>query len=95
MRLEVEKIDILKDLILKISPNSEIFLFGSRVYDEKKGGDIDILVLSEKKISFIDKAKIEKEFFKKFGEQKLDIITFFYNEKSNFKNLILKEAIKL
>jgi predicted nucleotidyltransferase len=46
MRLKPEEITILKEAVLRFDPNSRVFLFGSRVDSSKKGGDIDLLVLS-------------------------------------------------
>ena len=53
----------------------EIYLFGSRVDDEKKGGDIDLYLvvnnqenLFERKIKFLSRVKRE------LGEQKIDIV---------------------
>ncbi|SFV64566.1 hypothetical protein MNB_SV-9-73 [hydrothermal vent metagenome] len=95
MRLSLEKINLLKSTILSILPNATIYLFGSRVDDNKRGGDIDILILGDRKLNFIEKAQIEKVFFIKFGEQKLDLISFDYNSKDTFKEVALMEAIKL
>lgn len=68
--------------------NGEIYLFGSRVDDNKRGGDIDLyLVVSdhnglfEKKIKFLSRIKRE------LGEQKIDIIFNINNTR-----LVEKEA---
>ena len=95
MRLSIEKIDNLKNSIISILPHSKIYLFGSRVDNSKKGGDIDILILGERRLNFREKAKIERTFFEKFGEQKLDLISFEYNSNNAFKEVILEEAIRL
>lgn len=95
MRLSLEKIDLLKSTILSILPSATIYLFGSRVDDTKRGGDIDILILGDRKLNFIEKAKIEKIFFIKFGEQKLDLVSFEYNLKNSFKEVALMGAIEL
>ncbi len=62
--------------IIDKSPIS-LYLFGSRVYDDKKGGDIDLLVLGKKdiitKIKMV-KSKILIEIYKAIGERKIDII---------------------
>ena len=95
MRLSTEKIENLKESITTILPNSKIYLFGSRVDDFKKGGDIDILILANRRLDFREKAKVERNFFEKFGEQKLDLISFEYNTNNAFKSVAPQEAIRL
>jgi predicted nucleotidyltransferase len=54
----------------------QLYLFGSRTDDSKKGGDIDLLVvvpLSEKQNVVNMKSKIRNEIFKNIPEQKIDI----------------------
>ena len=48
MRLTEFEVDAIKECIYQFDPDAKIILFGSRVDDTKKGGDIDLLVLSEK-----------------------------------------------
>ncbi|MEO2068902.1 MAG: nucleotidyltransferase domain-containing protein [Desulfurobacteriaceae bacterium] len=95
MRLSKEVAEFLKKEIKKFLPDAEIYLFGSRVYKDKRGGDIDILVIGERKLSLMEKVKIRVAFFKRFGEQKIDIISFSRDEKSTFKEFALKEGVKL
>ncbi len=95
MRLPKEQIIFIKTSIKNILPVSKIYLFGSRVYDDKKGGDIDILVLSDRLLNSEEKRKIKISFHKKFGEQKIDIVSFCFNDNDSFKQLILTEAIEL
>lgn len=42
MRLTKQEVQIIKSAILQVDPEARIFLFGSRVDDQKKGGDIDL-----------------------------------------------------
>ncbi len=95
MRLASDKIDHLKTAIKAIMPTAKIYLFGSRVDDSKKGGDIDLLILGERTLAFSEKALIEKDFFKAFGEQKLDLVSFEINSNDVFKAVALNEAIEL
>lgn len=95
MRLDKQKSTLLKSLITKHLPKSDIYLFGSRVDASKKGGDIDILILADRELKRKEKASIEFDFFKKFGEQKLDLVSYRYDEKSTFKDVALEEAISL
>lgn len=95
MRVSREQMDFLKHQVLSKAKHAKIYLFGSRVDDAAKGGDIDILILSDKKLSFNDKVKIKYAFYEKFGEQKLDLVNFRFDEDSNFKELALMEAVEL
>lgn len=73
MRLSKEEIENIKESVKSIDDKAKIILFGSRKDDSKKGGDIDLLIISEK----IDRKgiwKIRDNFFEKFGEQKIDIL---------------------
>ena len=64
MRLrEPEKQSIVR-AIKSVEPDSKIYLFGSRVDDSGKGGDIDILVITEK-MTYRDKLAIKREFLQK------------------------------
>jgi predicted nucleotidyltransferase len=95
LRLQKEQAIYLKSLITKYLPNSDVYLFGSRTDESKKGGDIDILILSDRELTRKEKASIEFSFFGEFGEQKLDLVSFRYDEKSPFKEIALEEAVSL
>jgi predicted nucleotidyltransferase len=95
MRLKPDQAAFLKHRIQTILPDAEVYLFGSRANDQLKGGDIDILVVDEKKLTFQQLRDIKISFYKKFGEQKLDIVTFEKDKPSTFRDLISLEAIKL
>jgi predicted nucleotidyltransferase len=53
--------------------NARIWLFGSRAEDTKKGGDIDIAVLS-RNIGIAERMKIRRSIIDSLGEQKIDIV---------------------
>ncbi len=84
MRLKEKEIISIKKNILDFDPEAKIYLFGSRANDLAKGGDIDILVISEK-IGFNEKIKIKTKIFKEMEEQKLDIVV-----KKNFSDTFVK-----
>jgi predicted nucleotidyltransferase len=95
MRLNNQIIVFFKQNIGYKIPDARIFLFGSRLYDDVVGGDIDIMLLSNNKISTTTIRSIRIDFYKKFGWQKLDLIHFTENDSSVFKQLILSNAIEL
>ncbi|ADV46792.1 nucleotidyltransferase domain-containing protein [Nitratifractor salsuginis] len=73
MRLSKEERKLLKRTLAEMSKEAELYLFGSRVDDRKRGGDIDLLVV-DKRLSKKDLRKLRIEFCKHFGEQKIDIV---------------------
>lgn len=95
MRISHEQIDFLKKEIISALPDAVVYLFGSRTDDSKKGGDIDIMILSDRKIRWKEKAMIRWHYFEKFGEQKLDIISSTFKEEGPFKQIVLHEGVRL
>ena len=52
MRLSQQDVQIIKKSLFKYISDAKTTLFGSRVYDDKKGGDIDIFVETSKIITW-------------------------------------------
>ena len=93
MRLTEEEKNAIVKTIHSVDPEATIYLFGSRVDDTKKGGDIDLFVDSTQ-ITLGDKIDIRIKLYDLIGEQKIDIVT---PKKDNeaFIKLIRKKAVKL
>jgi predicted nucleotidyltransferase len=95
VRLKQSEIEYFKELALTIFHSKDIYLFGSRVDDNLKGGDIDIYIQTDKKEDIL-KSKIIflREFEKEFGEQKIDLLI---DNKTIHKEIfeIAKKGIKL
>lgn len=73
MRLNEFEVRAIKDAVYSLDNTAKIFLFGSRVDDKKRGGDIDLIISSDK-ISNDDVSKIKLKIFEKLDEQKIDIL---------------------
>jgi len=74
MRLSDEEKRAIVSVVAAYDPAAEVYLFGSRVSDDKRGGDIDLLIYSGR----IDRAvrrAIRRAILDRIGEQKLDIVT--------------------
>ncbi len=84
MRLSEKEISAIKNNILNFDQDAKIYLFGSRTNDKAKGGDIDVLVISDK-IGFNEKLKIRTGIFKEIEEQKLDLVV-----KKDFNDVFVK-----
>lgn len=76
--------------------DAEVYLFGSRVDDKKKGGDVDLLVFSEEDPYHLSR-QISVRFFMEC-EEKVDVVVMDPNnltkEQKAFLNVIQKERIK-
>ena len=88
MRLANENILIIKNCVQYIfGENARVYLFGSRVDDSKKGGDIDLyLEIDDKQSVFEKKIELLSALRKSLGDQKIDlIINDFSKEKDIYK----------
>jgi len=72
--------DYEKEIIVKtvkdiFGNNTKVYLFGSRVYDDKKGGDIDLYIIPENKDKLFEKEIKFKTLLQiNLGEQKIDVV---------------------
>ena len=95
MRLQSEEKQAITETIAKFDNDADVYLFGSRVDDTKKGGDIDILVISDK-IDDHSLFLIEEEIFKQIEEQKIDFVLTKSDLNNLFARMILKKgAVRL
>lgn len=93
MRLTEHEAEAIKRIIYSLDSDTKIFLFGSRAYTEKKGGDIDLLLLSET-LTQRDIYTIKSQLWERIGEQKIDIILA-KDESHPFTKIALEEGIEL
>lgn len=93
MRLtEHEKKSIIHNAKLVFGESSKVYLFGSRVDDNKRGGDIDLFIECEKEHNNLEhKLEFSSSLYESIGEQQIDIILKTVNEKDD--RLIVKEAL--
>lgn len=59
MRLTSAETTVIKTILSHIDPSGEIYLFGSRADDNRKGGDIDIFFQASKYIDFKEKLLLQ------------------------------------
>ncbi len=95
MRLNPQIIAFFKQKIVEPIPGAKIYLFGSRVSDQERGGDIDLMILTNALIDKKTFRSIRVEFLKQFGWQKIDLVNFTFEDNSAFKQLIQINAIEL
>ena len=72
MRLTINEQNLIKDTFKKYF-KGEIYLFGSRIDDNLKGGDID-LYISSKDAKLSQKIDFLVELKKQIGDRKIDVV---------------------
>jgi hypothetical protein len=60
-----------------------------------RGGDIDVLLLTEQRLALGTLRRIRRAILDRIGEQKLDIVNFTRAEQHPFKDIALATAAKL
>lgn len=76
MRLKTEEVHAIKSAVREVfGERISVYLFGSRVENEKKGGDIDLyLELPAERYRSMQKHLFRARLSESLGEQKIDII---------------------
>lgn len=91
MRLDKKEKEALKYALRDF--RGKIFLYGSRLDDNGKGGDIDIILKPDEKVNALKLTlKIQRLFFPRC-EQKLDVIV--YKEDNHFCREVIKHGKRL
>ncbi len=95
MRLNSVEIETIKRSFNKVFGAGDIYLFGSRVDDDQKGGDIDLYLdpddknnLYQKKIKFLINVELS------IGEQQIDVV-FAENPERHIEQEARSKGVKL
>jgi predicted nucleotidyltransferase len=73
MRLSPSQAQAIRTAVARQDPAARVILFGSRADDHARGGDIDLLVISEC-LGLRDEWRIRRDILDEIGWQKLDLI---------------------
>ena len=94
MRLTNHYKEIIRSTFYEVFTSGDIYLFGSRLDDNKKGGDIDLYLEINEPPTLVKKLKFLAKLKRLLGEQKIDTV---FNEDSSrdIEKEIKKWAIKL
>jgi len=96
MRLLNSDIKIIKTTILKHIEDAKIILFGSRIDNNKRGGDIDLLIQTQKDIKLKDEIEILAKIEYRGVERKIDLlIDSPYKKRQSIFDTAIKEGVVL
>ena len=94
MRLTATTQNTIRDTILKLDSKATVILFGSRTSDSTKGGDIDLLVISET-LTGRDLRKMKIHLQDQLGMQRFDIVLTTSDLSDPFAKMAFEEGISL
>ena len=89
MRITEHEKNTIIDAVKNTDPDAKVWLFGSRTDDSKKGGDIDIGILSIK-VGVMEEIEIKQNICDKIGEQKIDLVVSKDGQQAFFKYAVTK-----
>ena len=73
MRLETRQVQAIREEIRRFDGEAEVYLYGSRTDDSSRGGDIDLLVVSDK-LGFREVLRLRTAILDQIGWQQLDLV---------------------
>ena len=73
MRLSAQEAGAIREEVRRLDMAAEIYLYGSRVDDAARGGDIDLLVISDT-LGFRDVLRLRTRILDRIGWQQLDLL---------------------
>ncbi len=94
VRLKEEEINVIKTTIKQFDPEAKIFIYGSRADLSKKGGDIDILIISNK-ISLQEQLKIKAKLITRLGDRKIGLVIAKNPKETSFVEMIYNQAVEI
>lgn len=95
MRLTQYELSAIQEEVYHLDASAKIYLFGSRTNDDARGGDIDLLVLSDT-LDFRDVLRLRISILDRIGWQQLDVILRKPNDTSDdFMLAIVKTGVQL
>jgi len=96
MRLKSEQVEAIKQTILPVAgEHARIILFGSRRDDTARGGDVDLLVESERPLTLLDGARLKVRLERRLGLPVDLLCRQPYDEPGPFEQMILQTGVVL
>ncbi len=74
MRLSDEAACSIRGLVRQVCGESEIWLFGSRADDRKRGGDVDLYIETGREIKMTERLRLMSELQRAIGLRKIDLV---------------------
>ena len=94
MRLSIEEAKSIRQCVLRFDPKAEVYLFGSRADDTRRGGDIDLLIFS-KRIGLRERLRLQSALEDALGLRKIDLVIVDNVDNSPFARSVQPGSVRL
>ena len=76
VRLSAREVEVIRSTVKLVMGSARLRVFGSRAREEEKGGDIDLLVETDRKLEnrIAMECRVASELQIRLGDQKIDVI---------------------
>jgi len=95
MRLTSFEQQSIRDTVRQFLPDAMVYLYGSRVDDMKRGGDIDLMIVNPDPVTRKAVNDIRWRLWEILGEQKIDILGEQESNLSTFARMVSFDAIEI
>jgi len=97
MRINLEDSTVIRQFVVNsFGPTALVWLFGSRVNDSCRGGDIDLYVEVDKPVSIEQKLRLLSKLQRSIGLRKIDlVVNDCHGDIRSIYNTAKKEGIRL
>ncbi len=87
MRLNTDQAASIRQCVQRFDPEAQVLLFGSRADDSRRGGDIDLLIVS-RRINLRQQLRLQSKLEDVLGLQKIDLMIVGDVESSPFAKFV-------
>ena len=94
MRLSANQAASIRQCVQRFDPEAQVLLFGSRADDSRRGGDIDLLIVS-RRINLRQQLRLQSKLEDVLGLQKIDLMIVGDVESSPFAKFVEETGVYL
>lgn len=95
MRINPEQIKTIIDIAHKVvGDDAQVWLYGSRLQDERKGGDIDLMIQTLTPMSLLDRAMIKVQ-IESVLDIPVDVLSTTFDSTRPFVEIARSNAVRL
>lgn len=95
MRINLEQIQTITEITHSVAgSDAQVWLYGSRLQNDRRGGDIDLMIQTVQPLSLMDRAKIKSR-LERLLDQPVDVLATTFDSTRPFVEIARAHAVRL